>query len=172
MMKIIIPFLFCSVLFLISSCSKSGSDKRRISPSTLRFANIQLNLTKEELKARISNLTCPQTSGNEDTCLWRLADSERKGSLHNLMQVHFKFVGGKLKTFLARYSQMLDVEYRNLEKSFRTQYATLIEDTISTVWLYDSLKIIFISNQRPHWTGKLVIYEPTVEFREEINIKQ
>ena len=171
-MKIIIPFIFCFALFLISSCSKSGSDKRRISPATLSFANIQLNLTKDELKARVPDLECPQSSGNEDTCLWRLTDSERKGSLHNLTQVRFKFVEGKLKTFLARYSQMLDVEYHNLEKSIRRQYAPSLEDTISTEWLYDSLKIIFIPNQRPHWTGKLVIYEPTVEFREEINIKQ
>lgn len=171
-MKIIIPFIFCFVLLIIYSCSKGGSDKRRISPSTLRFANIQLNLTKEELKARISDLACQQSSGNEDTCLWRLTDSERKGSLHNLTQVRFKFVEGKLKTFLARYSQMLDVEYHNLEKSIRSQYAHSVEDTITTEWLYDSLKIIFIPNQRPHWTGKLVIYEPTVEFREEVNIKR
>ena len=171
-MKIIIPFIFCFVLFLISSCSKGSPDKRRISPSTLSFANIQLNLTKDELKARIPDLECPQSSVNEDPCLWRLTDSVRKGSLHNLTQVRFKFVEGKLKTFLARYSQMLDVEYHNLERSIRSRYANSIEDTVATTWLYDSLKIFFIPNQRPHWTGKLVIYEPTVEFREEINTKQ
>jgi len=168
-MKIIIPLIF--VLFF-SSCSKSDSGKKRLSPSTLNFANIQLNLSKDELKARIPNLACLRSSASGDTCFWKLTDSERKSSLHNLTQVRFSFLEGKLKSFLARYSQMLDVEYRNLEKSIRNQFGYPTEDTLSAEWVYDSLKIIFVPNRRPHWTGKLVIYEPSVEFKEEINFKK
>ncbi|MDI6767222.1 MAG: hypothetical protein QME52_10410 [Bacteroidota bacterium] len=94
-----------------------------------------------------------------------LSEINKKGTWHNIDTVRLFFNDDILNGFLIQYHSMLDVEYKNLVKEIRGQYGTG-GDTSRSVWQYDSLRITIQPNPRPHWTGKITIYEPTLEFVE------
>lgn len=158
-------FFFLLTCFILLGCSRNPTAKKYISPRAINFENISFYMTKDSIRSLYPNLNCKFPKSSRDTCVWKLSEMNKKGILHNIEMIHLFFKDDILNGFLIHYHSMLDVEYKNLVKSIRGKYGT-VGDTTRSEWQYDSLRIIIKPNQRPHWTGKITMYEPTLEFVE------